>query len=308
MATDIKCKYCTNKGIDISCWQEGIDLTQAKANGIEFAILRDGFGTTEDSCYMEFGKQAKAAGLDIPGIYHFSYATSDKEAKAEGRFAVMEARRLGLPSTTIIFYDFEYESLDYCERKGVEVDPKTLCRWTTLFLEEIKKGGYIPGIYLNYDFLNRFYSREFIEPYAVWIAYWTDSDKPDIDYDYWQTGSDYGIGGLSSNVDTNFKGNRIKIEETVSNKTTNEIVDEVIAGKWGNGNERYNRLIAAGYDYQKIQAAVNDKLASPKKSIEEIAKEVVIGDWGNGLERIRRLKEAGYDPAEVQEMVNRKYY
>lgn len=37
-----------------------------------------------------------------------------------------------------------------------------------------------------------------------------------------------------------------------------EIAKEVIAGKWGNGEERRNRLAAAGYDYDTVQAKVNE--------------------------------------------------
>lgn len=33
---------------------------------------------------------------------------------------------------------------------------------------------------------------------------------------------------------------------------------EVIAGAWGNGEERKSRLESAGYDYNRIQACVND--------------------------------------------------
>lgn len=33
---------------------------------------------------------------------------------------------------------------------------------------------------------------------------------------------------------------------------------EVLAGKWGNGEERIKKLKSAGYDYQKIQKCVND--------------------------------------------------
>ena len=43
-------------------------------------------------------------------------------------------------------------------------------------------------------------------------------------------------------------------------KSTDEIASEVIAGKWGNGVDRKNRLIAAGYDYDEIQKKVNEKL------------------------------------------------
>jgi N-acetylmuramoyl-L-alanine amidase CwlA len=49
--------------------------------------------------------------------------------------------------------------------------------------------------------------------------------------------------------------------KSVSNKKSNEtIADEVIAGKWGNGSDRKNKLTAAGYDYNAIQAIVNRKL------------------------------------------------
>lgn len=43
-------------------------------------------------------------------------------------------------------------------------------------------------------------------------------------------------------------------------KSVKEIAQEVIAGLWGNGEERRRRLIEAGYDYDVIQQAVNDLL------------------------------------------------
>ena len=47
----------------------------------------------------------------------------------------------------------------------------------------------------------------------------------------------------------------------MSNKKSNEqIANEVIAGKWGNGDDRKNRLTAAGYDYNSVQKIVNQKL------------------------------------------------
>ena len=44
----------------------------------------------------------------------------------------------------------------------------------------------------------------------------------------------------------------------VNKKSNEDIAKEVIAGKWGNGRERKEKLIAAGYDYNKIQAIVNE--------------------------------------------------
>lgn len=49
-------------------------------------------------------------------------------------------------------------------------------------------------------------------------------------------------------------------EEPKQDKTLDDIAREVIAGKWGNGTDRRNRLRAAGYNPAMIQAKVNDLL------------------------------------------------
>ena len=89
-------------------------------------------------------------------------------------------------------------------------------------------------------------------------------------------------------------------------KSVDVIAQEVIAGKWGNGDDRKNRLTAAGYDYNAVQKAVNAKLAgsSSGKSVTELAKEVIAGKWGNGADRKNRLTAAGYDYNAVQKKVN----
>jgi len=84
-----------------------------------------------------------------------------------------------------------------------------------------------------------------------------------------------------------------------------DIAKEVIEGKWGNGEERKQKLKEAGYDFTEIQTKVNELLAPAKKSVEEVAKEVIQGKWGNGEERKQKLKEAGYDFTEVQTLVNK---
>lgn len=95
----------------------------------------------------------------------------------------------------------------------------------------------------------------------------------------------------------------------VNQKSVDEVAQEVIDGKWGNGADRKARLEAAGYNYSEVQNVVNAKLgANPggKKSVGQVADEVIAGKWGNGQDRINRLKAAGYDPAAVQAEVNRK--
>lgn len=91
-------------------------------------------------------------------------------------------------------------------------------------------------------------------------------------------------------------------------KVTESVVNDVINGKYGNGDARKKALEAAGYDYSEVQDAVNEKLYgksnSNKKSIDEIAKEVIRGDWGNGDTRKKKLEAAGYNYSEVQKRVN----
>jgi len=108
-----------------------------------------------------------------------------------------------------------------------------------------------------------------------------------------------------------------KTEPKPIKKSNEEIAKEVLQGKWGNGNDRKQKLIQAGYDYSTIQSIVNTLCGQPtpqkptqptpqpvKKSIDDIARAVIRGEYGNGQERKNRLAQAGYDYATVQAKVN----
>lgn len=87
------------------------------------------------------------------------------------------------------------------------------------------------------------------------------------------------------------------------------VAREVIAGNWGNGYDRRQKLTAAGYDYQAVQGRVNEivagsKLKPVRKSNSVIAAEVIAGKWGNGQTRKQRLTAAGYNYAAIQKIVN----
>ena len=93
---------------------------------------------------------------------------------------------------------------------------------------------------------------------------------------------------------------------TTKKKTVEELAKEVIAGKWGNGLTRKNKLTKAGYDYAKVQAKVDELMGKTKKKTnEQIAKEVIEGKWGNGETRKKKLTDAGYDYKAIQSLVNK---
>lgn len=93
-------------------------------------------------------------------------------------------------------------------------------------------------------------------------------------------------------------------------KSDEQIANEVLAGLWGNGDDRRNRLTVAGYNYSAIQSIVNNRVGvsptAPRKSNETVAAEVLAGAWGNNPERRARLVAAGYDYAAIQAIVNNK--
>lgn len=87
------------------------------------------------------------------------------------------------------------------------------------------------------------------------------------------------------------------------------VAQQVIAGLWGNGDDRKARLESAGYSYSAVQAEVNRLLCGGSskpslKPVSTVAKEVLQGLWGNGDDRKKRLQNAGYDYNAVQNAVN----
>lgn len=97
-------------------------------------------------------------------------------------------------------------------------------------------------------------------------------------------------------------------ESAGGSKSIDDVANEVIAGQWGNGEDRKTALANAGYEYSEVQNRVNQKLgvnAEPTvKSVDEIAREVIRGEWGNGADRKQRLSDAGYDYSVIQGRVN----
>ena len=68
---------------------------------------------------------------------------------------------------------------------------------------------------------------------------------------------------------TKSKGHTGVITEGDKKKSVKEIAQEVIDGKWGSGQDRKNRIHAAGYDYAEVQAEVNRMLEKAAEHIGE---------------------------------------
>lgn len=92
-------------------------------------------------------------------------------------------------------------------------------------------------------------------------------------------------------------------KSSTGNVSRETVAREVIAGKWGTGEDRKKHLTDAGYVYTDIQQLVN-KILKQTKTEDEIAREVIQGKWSTGDERKEKLTNAGYDYSRIQHLVN----
>lgn len=292
------------KGIDVSVYQGDIDWERVKPQ-IDFAILRIGLGDdipSQDDAKFE-RNYAECVRLGIPfAVYFFSYAVN--KAKVQSEIAHIKRLLEGKTINAPVYIDVENaRGLDW--RTISNADMLSIMQE---FNAQLNALGYRMGIYSSRSaFWNEKMSDPWYDNVSKWVAEYGDKVNDfNRTYDIWQHTSKGAIDGINGNVDMNVMYNNVfSFEQAPSVKSNEQLADEVINGKWGNGADRKNRLTAAGYNYEAVQAIVNERLGkSNLKSLDEIAREVVRGKWGNGSERVKRLTAAGYDAKAVQSRVN----
>jgi len=235
------------KGIDISKHQENVDFEKVKDDGINFVILRTGYSTTIDSKFLEYAAACKTAGINVPAVYHFSYATDIDGVLSEAKFAIEKVEEAKLGDVRI-FFDFEYDTVSNAKKKGITLSKVECNLHTAFFCEYVKSQGYKTGVYLNRDYYNNWYIKDVTARYPLWLADYNKTAKYScMVHQYSSTGS---VNGISGNVDMDYWD------------TDYEAALDVLDGVYGNGEVRKASLTAAGYDYATVQKKVNEILGS----------------------------------------------
>lgn len=144
----------------------------------------------------------------------------------------------------------------------------------------MEAGGYFAGFYTSLSVVLNYVSPDVRNRYAFWVAQWNSRCTYGGQYGLWQYSSSGSVPGIAGRCDMDLayvdypsiirKGgfNGYTKSETdgstptapaptTPTKTVDELAQEVLDGKWGNGTDRKNRLTAAGYDYSTVQAKVN---------------------------------------------------
>ena len=299
------------KGIDVSHYQKKIDWAKAK-KVVEFSILKIGEGrysNQKDEYFERNYSECKRLGIPV-GVYSYAYAQSVSEAKEEAKRVIewLQDRDLDLP----VYYDMENANMQ-------KLGKVNLTEIAIAFCHEIEKAGYWAGIYANlYWYSNLLDTEKLRKMFTLWIAHvdnTSNQTRYEGQFDIFQYSWVGKVDGIISNVDMNVMYRDLVTDVRNSKNATNnivrksedEIVQEIMKGLWGNGEERKEKLQNAGYEYNSIQSKVNEFIRqnSNRKSNEEIAKEIVEkGNWGVGQERIDNLTKAGYNAKEIQRLVN----
>lgn len=207
------------KGIDISYWQGNVDFSKVKNDGIQFAILREGYRKTIDENFIDYVTGCKNNGIPVVGVYHFLYSLTEADALAEAKSCVANVKKAGLGKDVIIFADFEYDTVTKAKAKGVTLGKAQCIAHTKTFCEYVESQGYKAGIYTNIDYYKNMYSQDLISKYVFWLAHYT-SGNPAYTCAFQQYSSSGKVNGINGNVDMDYYFGEIKQTTTTTKKAT----------------------------------------------------------------------------------------
>ncbi len=186
-----------SKGIDVSEHQGHIDWAKVAKDGVQFAVIRAGYGrelSQKDDYFEQNYTAAKKAGIQV-GAYWYSYADSVKRAEEEAKtcLKVLEGKKFDLP----IFFDQEYE------KSILALSSKTRTDIILKFLEIIQAAGRKCGLYSSTNFITTKLQASRLRQYPLWIAeYGFKLHYPGTVW-AWQYTSTGRVSGIKGHVDCN---------------------------------------------------------------------------------------------------------
>ena len=202
LSMDILPDGATAQGIDVSEHQGRIDWNAVKASGIDFAILRVGFGAPSwgGRVDYQFNRNiSECERLGIPyGVYIYSYAFDNQQAADEASMVIncLSGHNPRLP----VYYDLEDNSIIANGRQtGIASRAQVFCN-------RISAAGYEPGIYANLNWFNNILTDSVFKSssWDHWIAQYNSQCDYTGNYSFWQYKSNGKVPGINGNVDMNY--------------------------------------------------------------------------------------------------------
>lgn len=188
-------------GIDVSDHQGYIDWNAVSNDGVEFAMIRCGHrgyttGSMQSDDYFDWNiENATKAGVDV-GVYFYSQALTEEEARQEARFCLqmIDGRTLQYP----VAYDFEKTSdgdgrADDLTADQISANAKAFCK-------VIENAGYDTIIYGNQTDLDSI-DGSLRKAHGVWYAEYGSIPSSNHDFSLWQYSNTGSVNGIDTDVD-----------------------------------------------------------------------------------------------------------
>ncbi|MDE6260394.1 MAG: peptidoglycan DD-metalloendopeptidase family protein [Oscillospiraceae bacterium] len=215
------------KGVDISYANGDVDFGALKAAGVEFVIIRCGYGSDyahqDDERFAENVAKAEAAGMPW-GTYLYSYASNETMARSEAQHALRLLA--GRKPVYGVWYDVE-------ESHQLDCDLPAIC---AAFCSTLEEAGCYVGIYSALSWWNGKLDDARLDRYDKWVAQWAGRCEYEKPYGIWQYSERVYIGGKVFDGDWAYKdypaltgggavakptSTKSRVLETQTNKITN---------------------------------------------------------------------------------------
>lgn len=215
----------SKNGIDVSTWQGVIDWPKVKAAGIDFAMIRLGFGSGDgatcklDNTFTVNITSALDAGVDV-GVYFYSYATSAAAAAKEATWVVEQLK----PYAGRILYPVALDLEDGSQR---DLGKAALTAMVTAFCKVIEGAGWYAILYSNLDWCRNRLDMDALKVYDLWLAQWASAPSSAYSFGMWQRSNTGSVAGISGNVDLDvaYKDYPAIIKRAGLNGTTSTMED-----------------------------------------------------------------------------------
>lgn len=207
--------------VDVSSWQGDIDWAKAKADGVEGAIIRLGFGWGNDADAKAQRNINECKRLGIPfGIYWYSYAEDASGSRQEGNDVVSKLRQFGVSPNDLkypVYYDLE--SWTWTGHTP-PTNPNVYNGIVNAWYGALQSGGYQNlGVYSYTSYLQGPLNNANIYAKTRWVAQY----GPQMEFTAfgtndrgWQYTSSGQINGISGSVDMNAFGNKTYAQNSAS--------------------------------------------------------------------------------------------
>lgn len=187
--------YRKTEGIDVSEHQDKIDWPKVAATGIDYVIVRAGYGKElyqKDKRFDENMAGVQSVGLDC-GAYWYSYALSVEDAykEAETCYQIIKDYNFNYP----IYFDIE-------DKTQMKLSTAEISAIIEAFCSTLEAKGYYVGLYSYASLLTTKVYEEVLDKYDIWVAHF-DVPAPSYykDYGMWQYCSTARIDGIKNAVD-----------------------------------------------------------------------------------------------------------